>query len=115
MCLDRDCGSRLLSGSDLRDERGAFGLELLNCPDQFGCPLLGQRSLFDFGLDLRFQFLALRQRGIFGSEFRLELEGVEPDLNRPGFLGGSRPWKRGWSYATRIEVRASDSEALHRH
>ena len=36
-------------------------------------------------------------------------------VNRPGFLGGSRPWKRGWSYATRIEVRASDSEALHRH
>jgi hypothetical protein len=22
------------------------------------------------------------------------------ELNRPGFVGGSRPWKRGWSHAT---------------
>ena len=35
-------------------------------------------------------------------------------LNRPGFLGGSIPWKEGWSYANEGAPAAPGQPALHR-
>jgi hypothetical protein len=33
-------------------------------------------------------------------------------VNRPGFVGDSRPWKRGWCHATREVPREADDASL---
>jgi len=33
-------------------------------------------------------------------------------MNRPGFVGGSRPWKRGWSHGERTDAWCADDEAV---
>ncbi len=33
--------------------------------------------------------------------------------NRPAFVGGSRPWKRGWSHGNRTDAWCADDEAVH--
>ena len=35
------------------------------------------------------------------------------ELNRPGMVGGSLPWKRGWSHAYGTDTGAPHDEALH--
>jgi hypothetical protein len=35
------------------------------------------------------------------------------NLNRPGMVGGSLPWKRGWSHAYGTDTGAPHDEALH--
>jgi hypothetical protein len=35
-------------------------------------------------------------------------------LNHPGIPGGSIPWKRGWSYATRVVAWEAEHSALQR-
>src|SRR3954466_14161146 len=35
-------------------------------------------------------------------------DGAEPGVNRPGFLGGSWPWKRGWSHGERRDAGKAD-------
>jgi hypothetical protein len=49
----------------------------------------------------------------------LELHGVGPIVaglilgpNRPGELGGSVPWKRGWSHARRTGAREADDASV---
>ena len=36
------------------------------------------------------------------------------DMNRPGFVGGSRPWKRGWSHAEGEVLGEADDASVRR-
>lgn len=41
------------------------------------------------------------------------LDTTDRNLNRPGFVGGSRPWKRGWSHGKRTDTWSAHDEAVH--
>ncbi len=38
--------------------------------------------------------------------------GTKTGLNHPGLLGGSRPWKRGWSHGNQEHVGEADHAAV---
>ncbi len=68
----------------------------------------------DFGISEsclhRWLALADIQDGTRPGPTKEELQELR--VNRPGFRGGSRPWKRGWSHGKQERVGEADTAAV---